>query len=483
MIFVRPDGSDEHGDGTLEEPYRTIQHAVLFVPNIIPAGTIYRIDATGLGDELFPENYSFPVFVGSESIGAIDFGQRFFHYYGSVNIQADPQLVAGIQNVILPGTQTINPAPSGDLSELISVTVTPSPGWPVGGLKGKFLIGAGTASEHSVIWDNTVDTIFLTRKMPGSGGFAPAPLTFPAQIMECSVHLHGPRDSGEIHEAAINMNNTQMALLGIRVSGDGDPTPTFPFPDWGLQVGGTTPPTTLQLCQLIVPGLTAESWVRVRQCYMEKTCFMTTPVLLTQCYLFQSAPLVVAPVSTTFWNTRGLGGNLIRQCVLDNMQTLNFRDVFDLFGFELVPSLVIQDTKILDPQPDFAIGFRNEAIIWAGSQLRLINVDIRRTTAAPGGPTDNPLTIIQGNGNSAQVTLTSVGPAAVDSNFGNVGVLNQDGGHVFRNDGIGAATTLAGTAGAYQTGSIAPVGAWPVGTFSELDVAGPAPEGSRTSGV
>ncbi len=425
----------------------------------------------------FPTNYHFPVFVGSESIGAIDFSQRFFHYYGSVNIQADPQLATGVTGVTtIPAPTSIDPPPPGDLSDLISVKYTGA-GWTPGQLKGKFLIGAGTATEHSVIWENTADRIFLTRKMPG--GMNP-PLTFPAQIMECSAQFHGPRDTHEIHEASINMLNTQMGLLGIKVFGDGDPAPVQPFPFWGLQVGGTTPPTTLQLCQLVVPGFTAESWVRARQCYMQETCFLTTVLLLTQCYLFKSAePVVVGPpgTRTTFWNARGLD-NLIRQSVIERMQTINFRDVFDLFGFESVPALVIDSSKILDPQQDLFIGFRDEAIIWAGAQLRLTHVDIRRSAPIAPSPTDNPISIVEGN--SADVVLTSVSPAAVDSNFSGIGVVNGDGGHVRVNDMGGPTTTIAGTTGVFKTGGLAtnPGPAWPGSGFNEFDA---VTEGSRTS--
>lgn len=339
FIYARLTGSDITGTGTLANPYRTMERAVRDVPNIIPSGIIYRVDVTGIGVETLPEMYEFPVFVGAEGIGDFDFSQKYFHYYNAVNVQADPQTatgVSGLTTIPLAGSVVSTPKPSTNLKRITFAGA----GWTPGELKGKFAIGAGLAPEHCVIWENGVDYIDITHTS--------AP-TFPIEIMECSAHIQATKDVGDLHRAAVNMKNTAMALLGMKVSSlsGGD----APFGGWGLQVAGPLT-NSLQLCDISGVGLETAEWTRVRNCYLPDSLFMDAPLLLTSSYLDKSILVTPAGPRTTVWGARGID-SLMRRCVIEGCSTMRFRDLFDTHESGSMPLLQLNFCQILNPILDF----------------------------------------------------------------------------------------------------------------------------------
>ena len=149
-IFANANGSDETGDGSEENPFRTFQYAALQVPLHIQGGLIYVIDITGLGDEVLPPGYMLPVWIGARGLGDGP----------NVNIQAQHRPASALTEAERTVTST---ATSADpITKTITVTDA-SQNWAPGSLKGLFLsIGDPADPLVSVIHDNTSDTLFLT---------------------------------------------------------------------------------------------------------------------------------------------------------------------------------------------------------------------------------------------------------------------------------------------------------------------------------
>jgi hypothetical protein len=453
-------GSDLTGNGSLAKPYLTIERAVRDVPTDVPAGVTYHVDVTGTGLQTLPEMYEFPKWNTTESIGDFEFDERFFYYYGAVNITADPQLATGVTGITtIPLVGAVPSVPKASTG-LIAIQFAGA-GWTPGQLKGKFAIGAGLGTEHSVIWDNTADTIFITKTSTP---------TFPIEIMECSARLQASKDPARLHRAAINLINSQAVFGGIGFASTNGPDGQFS--NWGLQIGGTTPPTGLILCDIRGAGFVAESWVRARACYMPGALFMMAPLALTGCFIDESFT-IGGPFKITVWGARG-GDNLIRQSVIKGTTPIFFRDLFDQFNGGTVPILDLQNVQLLDTLPNFApptandmSGPINSAIFWTGGQAYLMGVDIEQTApvAAVPGATNAAITV---SGNGAHMQLRNV--TSTGSLYPTVGVAAVDGGFVVQNDvplqpfvPVGPVTTIAGTAGAFQSGSNAVAATWPLG--------------------
>ena len=462
FIYARITGNDATGTGSLTNPYKTIERAVRDVPTLVPAGVVYHVDGTGTGVQTLPEMYEFPVFVTTESIGDFEFDEEFFYYYGAVNITADPRLatgVAGITTIPAAGAVITTPTASTGLKAFQS----PGAGWTPGQLKGKFVIGAGLATEHCVVWDNTADTIYITKtSVP----------TFPIRIMECSAELQATKDPARLHRGAVNLINSMAVLGGLKI------TSTLPpdgaFANWGLQVGGTTPPVGLMLCDLPGCGLVGESWIRARACYLPGILFAMAPLSWTSCFVNESI-VVGGTTQLTVWGARGLD-SLIKSCVIRRTTPLFFRDLFDQFNGGTVGLLDVMNTQFIDMLPNFTPptandmeGPVNSAIYWTGGQLYLMGVDIANTSAvAPLAGATNAAITVTGNGSDLHLrSVTSSGNL-----YPGVGVSAVDGGYCEQNDvpyqpgvPVGPPTTVVGTLGAFKSGNLAIQAAWPATTF------------------
>ena len=466
FIFARVTGSDETGDGTLANPFRTMPRAVqevyiLTFGGNVPAGTIYRVDVTGLGaaplaHEVLPDEYIFPVFTGADSANSgFDFAQPFFHLFAPVNVQADPQLATGVTGslTITSGVASVTKPSTG----LKRITRTDGgAAWIPGELKGKFAIGAGLATNHSVIWDNGVDWIEITR--------TGTPL-FPIRVMEPSARFEAFKNPAHLHLAAVNILNSQMALLGIGVRSTDAGAPGQ-FSQWGFQAGGTQPPTSLQLCDLRGAGFVQDAWCRVRMCYCPDILFASAPNLIIQSFIHRSMQNTTGNDATrvTVWFGRGID-SLIRQSVIEGTTPLHYRDAFDNFNSLPVPALELQSVQILNTIPEFPAsvggpgdeGPISDGLFWTGVRGILLGVDISRTDGALGS---SPIVV---KGNHSTLTLKAV----TGTGYANTGCVVVDGGNVEVDDAGGAVpTSVVGLNGfAFQSGSLPPEPTWPVAVY------------------
>lgn len=456
-IYARLTGSDATGDGTLAKPYRTFQRAIRDVPSIVPAGTIYKVDITNLGTETLPDQYEFPVFIGSEGIGNFDFAEEYFTYYSSVMVIATPKiatLASGITTI--PAAVSSTPTAS---TALIKLTVAGA-GWTAGDLVGKFCISSGSPNEHSVIWQNTATEIYLTTKtLP----------TFPLEIRECSAGFEAQKDPNDLHRAAVNITNTQVMLGGIKVrslsAGAGQ------FGGWSLQIAGNTPPTSIQFCDIKGGGLVGISWVRTRQCYLKDTLFLMAPLVATQTFYEGAIEVVPAGPRITVWGGRGLD-SMLKQCVVKDAAPIHFRDLFDNFLSAPVGLLELLNVQVLDSLSEFPnnAGVDDTGVYWTGARLYLTNVDISRSAAGALG-----IAALTVSGNGAWAQLSNVTGTNYD-----VGCTVEDGGLVV----LRGTVTLTGvteevTVGNTLTGLSWPATNYPIAGSSIVDFTGVDAQGAR----
>lgn len=181
-IYARLTGNDTTGTGTLLNPYRTFQRAIRDVPNIIPPGTMYVVDCTGIGVETLPDDFVMPVWKTAQTNSGYDFSGQYFYIRTAVRLSADPQLASALTPTEATIT-ALNGVWNGPnlITGLLSIT-DPTQAWVPGALAGLLLKGAGGVFDSAVIYDNTADTLFLS---------IPFQLTFPLQIMEQSATLEG----------------------------------------------------------------------------------------------------------------------------------------------------------------------------------------------------------------------------------------------------------------------------------------------------
>lgn len=402
MIYARLNGSDTTGDGTLAKPYRTMQRAIRDVPSVVPAGTSYFVDITGIGVETLPDNYIFPYFTGAEGLGDFDFSKPFFHYYGRVNVQADPELVLDLSGATITPTNDAT-------TNLIALQITPNPGWTADQFKGMFLIGA-TPTQSSIIWKNTNDTLYLTRRTQP---------TLP-RIMQPSATLEANFiPSPAIHTTAVNIRNSLVSLLGLQVR-------TANGVGIGLTVAGDQAPVSFQLCQLPQAQFNTQDWSRVRQCYLPNFFAAMAPVLIQQSFFEGSNTFPGVPV--TLWGSRHVEC-FLNEDVFKGMVTMQFIDLFEEFRAASLETMVMRYSLITDSISSVATG-QAGAFIWSGAQCVLNHVKIDNATDPFGvnGGIANAITVKNGPG--AWLQLKNV-TGAGSTGFG---LDVQDAGLVYVND-------------------------------------------------
>lgn len=477
FIYARRDGSDCDGDGSLCNPYRTCQRAIRDVPSIIPAAVVYRVDITDIGLEQFPEEYTFPCFTAADDVaGAFDFSQEYFSCRTPVNIQATPKLA-----VLTPGTGP-NVVDSGTLTQHATTKMyqlfVSTANWVPGELVGKFAISSsGVASDHGIIWQNDAQNIWVTQaKLP----------VFPLRIMEPSAQLQADRPATplgpvpDLHNGAINVFNSQIGLLGLKINA----TPTIPNPtgidfrNFGLHISGVTPRVVMQLCQLPHCGITTDGWAYARQSYLPDLLFCNAPLLIINSFVYKSSHVGGLPYGLTFFGARGVD-SLIRQTVFLEVNTIQFRDLFDIFDTFSLPNLILNQVQILNSTPMVTLGHNDESnagIGWTGTFLRMLNCDISRTVPSVSAP-GSALFV---KGNSAHVTLIHV----TGTGYGRYGVEIVDGGNVEVADvNPLLQTTLKGVLGDTSVGSVG-LTAWPAAVYPAVgsnvpDYTSPLAQGAR----
>ena len=240
-INARMTGSDDDGDGTAANPYRTMQRAMLDLVHNPPGGYSQVIDISGEGGvpfyELLPQNFAPPAVHGSIQNDEPNIPGSIFVTRQSFEIRATPMLSPALpaaDAVIAPGEITgITYDPTCLLGRIATTKV-----FVPGALKGKHLIGSITAQSTCVIWDNTAsDLLVANSNFDGD----PFPAGSTLQIVEPSAILEGPpstfRDIGvlNIHDAS------QFGLKGVTLRST-NPAVNFPF------APGYTPGLSLSKC-------------------------------------------------------------------------------------------------------------------------------------------------------------------------------------------------------------------------------------------
>jgi hypothetical protein len=216
IIYARMTGSDTSGNGTLANPYRTIQRASLDVPLSVPAGTRYKIDCSGVGGvkftETLPTDYTLSPWAVAESY-FFDFADPYFPLATGIAICATPQLVslvpASDATINLADVTLNTPDP---ITGLRTLTIAPPrASWGVDGLKGKFVIDAANNQVNCVASGNTTTTISLNTQ---------STLTFPLRIMEPSAELTG---SATNKATLASIGCGSIGFNGLKISTPGQP--------------------------------------------------------------------------------------------------------------------------------------------------------------------------------------------------------------------------------------------------------------------
>ena len=217
-IYARITGSDETGDGTLANPYRTFQRAVLDVPMFIQPGRQYVVDITGIGTEVLPPDYAVPpfksaapdIFVNLDPIGI---------FSAPFTVRATPQPVAslGTDAVINAGdVLTSTPDP---VTGLFTITLTaPRAGFAGNALSGKLIIGPGPQGQNTVIASSTINSITLAQTT--------APV-FPLVVSEQSAALAGSAVRNLRAVSSLHLDTQAWIGIsfpnGLAISGTGSP--------------------------------------------------------------------------------------------------------------------------------------------------------------------------------------------------------------------------------------------------------------------
>jgi hypothetical protein len=434
-IFARSSGDDTTGDGTLTNPYRTFQRAIRDVPNIITPGNRYVVDITGIGVEVFPPDYCFPVIQNGSNLN-LDLSDPTFIVNQGFEVRATPQPVA------LPaGEAFIAP---GDLASvvvdpdtgLLTITLAAArPSWGVDLLKGKFLIGLFPLTDNLVIWSNTTTVIQAT-----CVSFQVGPPLFDTWVIsEPSATFEG---STTLSTNAINVTQSNnVGLKGIKfVNTDGNPA------NAALQVSNCGA-AILELCD--VEGLTNffQIVADLIFCYIHGKTFTSSNAFVGLGSYFAdilSFPEVGADV-------------LLAGCVFQNCPAIGARvDPTVPVGHLSLNDVVFQGGYITAPVVDAGpIPVPADGVYVGGGLTTLFFVKIDN---CPG----NAVTVSDGNGYLRMEHVTG--------SVGNVGygVQADDGGTVRILD---AATTVTGALGAVKSGSLAAVAVYPVfPTLNSFDI-------------
>jgi len=238
-IYARTFGSDATGDGSLANPYQTMQHAVRDVPAIVPSGVRYIVDITGI-TEVLPLDYELPAWKAPEVFNE-QITDQFWPITAAVAIEADPQLMAAISAAdatIAPG----DAVPTSDpVTGLITLTLTGPPrgSWANDALKGKFLVDTDPAvPANAVIFESQPTFLRYTNTVLPAGVL---------QVMEPSAWLQvsSAPFQGNSHGGLNAINIDSLALNGLKITKQ-------PLDQFGLVCIGNGF-VTVQMCELEAP--------------------------------------------------------------------------------------------------------------------------------------------------------------------------------------------------------------------------------------
>jgi len=447
-IYVRSTGSDTTGDGSLANPFATLQRAAQAVPLIVPPGAIFRIDITGL-DETLPPDYTLPAWKAPLDSFNLPPPNPFTIFQPAVEIFATPRPISTIplaDTIINAGD--VASVTTDPLTKLKTVNlIVPRPSWVAGStIKGKLVIDGAAAVVNTVVAEVTASSILLA---------VSASPTFPLQLVEPSAHLHGsPTNS----IGAINGDNIDsFGFTGVKITSDSGTQ------GLGADGNGTC---ICQLCELQSPffgqtsgGVFYSNANRAVRCWIYGFPTFCGVSGIVQALLDKidvtTGPFFVAPATATF-----------RSVVCDGANGPLEVTVFEPGGTvdgATASHLTMKNTLVKNSAGD--------GLAWHGGKGRVLNSDFASNTG-------NGITVSQGGG---LLDLDNVGSSMANGGFG---IRITDGMQVLADVATTTnASPLTGAGGNISLGSVGVV-TWATVAAppnNVADFAGAAATGARVA--
>lgn len=206
-IYVRPDGSDKHGNGkSPATAFATVQFALTTIPTLPEPGANFTIDATGV-NETFPAGYQTPNIIFSnpggflgEASGSGSSPAPWYTYQNGLTITATPELLPSLS----PADAVIGAADaaivsSAPISNLAAIQIsTPRAAWAGNALKGAYIVrtvkSGSSNGATSVIYGSDPTHLFVTNDAGTLNGGAGPLVLAPGeeiQIVQPSATFNG----------------------------------------------------------------------------------------------------------------------------------------------------------------------------------------------------------------------------------------------------------------------------------------------------
>jgi hypothetical protein len=424
-IYARSNGSNEHGKGTQDRPYRTLTRAVRDVPPITPPGILYRIDITGITEEL-PTDYTLPEWK-TWAVDETPAANPYTFFQAGVEIFATPQPVAAlpVADTVIVATDVASATPD-PLTGLYTITLNvPRASWTAGNLLGKQVLDSSPEANN----DSVVGQVLSTSSIMLTSIFAP---TYPLQLVEPSAWLHG----SPTNQGVIRANNIEsIGFTGIKITSD-----ISGFN--GLLAEGTGN-CICSLCELDSPLLTQSSGGilydnanRVLRCWVYNFPTFGGTLLVGECLINEATP--TSSNGAPFFNAPTTFA-LIRSIVSasDPIEVTAYQPLLGEVNPAGAPHILIEHTLVQNGNAD---GF-----IFHG-----VKGDVRNCNFA--GNAGNGITVDDGGG---LLTLENVGSST--PNLGAYGLQISDGMQVLADAAtVGNATPLSGATNQVEVGNLAP---------------------------
>ena len=460
-IYARTTGSDATGDGTLANPYATMQRAVRDVPVIVPPGTFYVVDITGINETL-PPDYTLPAFKAPWTIDSTLTPEPDFLFIPAVQIQATPQL-AGLpagEDTIAAG-QIVSQSNEA-VSRLIRLTVNaPRASWAGNALRGHFIQdGGGIGVNNAVIWQSSPTQLVIATSTPLN-------TTQPLRITVPGATLRGTTSANIVATGSARgmlraVNCDSIGFAGLDIANLGGLTAP------GLALGGNGS-MFAQMCWLQSPTL--QSWSPA----LARTvrCWITGSPSYSNFFTIQSS-LCDAWTGTNFLNVVWAA---IRISVFEGCSTIEPRSFF--------PGLPGVGTPVL-------LWYMVQTVVAntpgaAGDGIRLHGVNGQLTQVDVYGCGRDGIQASFGAGGRLQLTAcgtTSADGVAVVPNA-RYGVNVQDGMQVAADAATsGSATPPTGVTAQTKVGNLPPQtwAAFVAGGSNTYDITAVGPSGATGTG-
>lgn len=369
-IYARPGGSDTTGNGTLGNPYATMQRAVLDVPINIPAGYQYIVDMTGCA-EVLPSNYTLPAWKAPFTQDTSPNPPGFNLFTAAVTIQATPAAspLVPSSDAVINFSDIVSQVPLVDSpSGLIVLTISaPRASWTTNALRGQLLIAGPVGSgTNCVVLANTTTQLLLsnTAAIPNTGTNFPATISIPGATITGNTTGAGADAGGAAHGCMRAINVDSILLSGLEIVNSlGLTSPGF--------ASGGNGTTTVQLCKLQSPELGANS---PASCRVVRSWITGAPLWRTN-----GGPVIFLSSLADQWtgvNFIGSGGSVeLRAAYFNACSTIQIQS-----GQPAAPSGLEGNTQCAWLLSSVFItaspGATADGFLFTGGSASLLNVDI-----------------------------------------------------------------------------------------------------------